>query len=118
MHRRFGIALLLVAVLGLADCKSSTAPAPFEPFVVRVDSIGGFTAFSGGRAFDVQVWAVVGPTSCYRFKKFDTVRATHRLDVTVMGERRTDAVDCLQVLTELRGTPLRVDPPFSEGLSV
>jgi hypothetical protein len=102
----------------LGGCSLVTGPST-RAFVIRVDSLTGFDAVSGGVAARQLVWAHVGPNGCYRFAGFDVTRAGARMDVTARGEHTTGAgVGCTQAIVELRGEPLRLDPPIPRPLTI
>jgi hypothetical protein len=110
--------LLLAALATLAGCSSTTSPAT-RSFVIRVDSLTGFNAVSGGIAAQQFVWARVGPNGCYRFTGFDVTRAGSQIDVTARGENLSDpGANCTGAIVELRGEPLRLEPPIPRPLTI
>jgi hypothetical protein len=113
--------LLLIAALAaggtLGGCSASTTSPSSRSFVIRVDSLTGFTAVSGGVAARQLVWARVGPNGCHRFAGFDVARSGSQMDVTARGEL-TPGDNCYQVVVELRGEPLRLDPPIPRPLTI
>lgn len=99
---------VFACMLVVASCSSSILPESSE-FVVRVDSISGPTAVSGGIAFESRLWGVVGGSGCYSFKELRTVRVANQIDVTVVGQYAPHAV-CTQAFVTLDGVILRVEP--------
>ena len=88
---------------------SSVTDAPVSEFTVRVDSITGPTAVSGGIAAEQRLWGVVGPSGCTSFKEIRTTRVPSTLDVTVIGERDAN-VACRSGSSTLDGVVVRIEP--------
>jgi hypothetical protein len=78
-------------------------------FTIRVDSITGPTAVSGGVAAEQRLWGVVGPSGCTSFKEIRTTRVPLTMDVTVIGERDGN-VACRSGSSTLNGVVVRIEP--------
>ena len=105
--------LTLGAVLGIAVSACSSATEPSSPdFTVRVDSISGPNAVSGGIAANAFLWGTVGPNGCTMLKELQTTRAPSQIDVTVIGKRVAGA-SCAAGSLSLSGAVLRLDPPIT-----
>jgi hypothetical protein len=110
---------LLVLIAALAGCASSTTAPSTQSFVIRVDSLTGFNAVSGGIAAQQFVWARVGPNGCYRFTGFEVTRSGAQMDVTARGESLSGpGTNCTGAIVELRGEPLRLEPPIPRPLTI
>jgi hypothetical protein len=120
MPRRLTLLALLAAAASAAAAGCSLVTGPrTESFVIRVDSLTGYTAFPGALAGEQPVWAHVGPNGCHRFVRFEVARAGARMDVTAIGERTTGAgIACTQAIVALYGEPLHVDPPIQRPLTI
>ena len=112
MSRASIIARLLagMTMAGGAACHSTTDTASAD-FTIRVDSITGPNAVSGGIAANAYLWGAVGSNGCTRFKELRTARATSQIDVAVVGERVPGA-SCLAGTASLEGIVLRLEPPI------
>jgi hypothetical protein len=111
---RIQLVLRSVGILGgavLTACTSATATLPAE-FTVRVDSISGPTAVSGGAAWQQQLWGTVGPSGCTTFKELRTTRAATQMDVTVIGQR-VDGAACGAGSALLNGLAVTVGPTIA-----
>ena len=109
MQRQYSllVAVLVAGIVSLA-CSSSTDPASGE-FIIRVDSISGPNAVSGGIAAEQSLWGVVGSSGCTAFKELRTTRVAQRMDVTVIGLRLGGA-PCFADSLPLKGVIVRIEP--------
>jgi hypothetical protein len=101
--------LLTIWAIPLVACSSTTAIR--AEFVVRVDSISGPTAVSGGIPAQQRLWGTVGPAGCTAFKELRTTRVPSQMDVTVIGER-VDATCAFGATTALNGLVVQIEPPI------
>jgi hypothetical protein len=104
--------LALLAVT-LAGC------SPFGPdnadYVIKVDSVTGPTAVSGGASFTVFVYGFVGGNGCHHFKEFQVARSTGAADITAIGHREGDSGSlCTQNIVLLVAEPLTIAPPIPD----
>ena len=103
--------LLLGVATALAAC-NPLAPDTHE-YVIKVDSVAGPSAVSGGVPFTVNVYGFVGGNGCHHFQEFRVERSTGAADVTVIGRREGDAQSlCTQNIVMLKGEPLTIAPPI------
>ena len=112
-------ALLFVCALsvgGTTACRSVTEPSSPE-FTIRVDSITGPNAVSGGVAANSLLWGTVGPNGCTAFKELQTTRVAARIDATVIGARIAGAA-CTTGTVALSGVVLRLDPPIANDFMI
>jgi hypothetical protein len=107
-RRRAAMSLYVATAATLIACQSVTDVLPSE-FTVRVDSITGPTAVSGGIAAEQRLWGVVGPNGCTSLKLIRAVRVPSALDVTVIGERNAN-VACQSGSVALNGVVVRIEP--------
>ena len=91
--------------IGVVSC---TSPSDSNTFTIKVDSITGPNAVSGGIAFENTLWGTIGPNGCYHFLTLSTSRSPSQIDVTVIGEKSNGSI-CTQQLPLLREV-LRVEP--------
>lgn len=111
LPRRLSQFACAVTVATVVACASVTdAPAP--EFTVRVDSITGPTAVSGGVAAEQRLWGVVGPNGCTSFKEIRTSRVPSAMDVTVIGER-DGRMACRSGSNTLSGLVVRIEPSIT-----
>jgi hypothetical protein len=101
--------VLAICAIPLGACTSTTAIG--AEFVVRVDSISGPTAVSGGIAAEQRLWGTVGPAGCAAFKELRTTRVPSQMDVTVIGDR-VDAACASGATTTLNGLVVQIEPPI------
>jgi hypothetical protein len=101
--------LLTICAIPLGACASTTAIR--AEFVVRVDSISGPTAVSGGIPAQQRLWGTVGPAGCTAFKELRTTRLSSQMDVTVIGER-ADATCASGATAALNGLVVQIEPPI------
>jgi hypothetical protein len=106
---------VVAAVLFMA-CGSATETAPSE-FTIRVDSVSGATAVSGGIAAEQRLWGVIGPVGCTAFKELRTSRVPSTMDVTVVGERVSGAA-CGPGNSALNGVIVRIEPLILRDFSL
>jgi hypothetical protein len=99
--------LLTICAIPLGACASTTAIR--AEFVVRVDSISGPTAVSGGIPAQQRLWGTVGPAGCTAFKELRTTRLPSQMDVTVIGER-VDGACASGAPTALNGLVVQIEP--------
>ena len=115
MRSRQSLPALLVAgallVSGTLACHATSEP-PSADFSIRVDSITGPNAVSGGVAANAYLWGTVGPNGCTAFKELQTTRVTSRIDVTVVGARVAGA-GCTPGTVALNAQVLRLEPPIA-----
>ena len=88
---------------------TSVTDAPLSEFTVRVDSITGPMAVSGGIAAEQRLWGLVGPSGCTSFKEIRSTRVPSTMDVTVIGERDAN-VACRSGSSTLDGVVVRIEP--------
>ena len=115
MPSRQSLPALLVAcafiVGGTLACRSVTEPSSPD-FPIRVNSITGPNAVSGGVAANSFLWGTVGPSGCTAFKALQTTRVTARIDATVIGARIAGAA-CTTGTVALNGVVLRLESPIA-----
>lgn len=99
----------------LVACGSATATAPGE-FTIRIDSVAGPNAVSGGVTIQQWLWATVGPNGCTSFKEVRSTRVRDTLDLAVIGQR-SDAT-CLSGNASLSGMVLNIAPPVGYNFMV
>jgi hypothetical protein len=88
---------------------TSVTDVPLSEFTVRIDSITGPTAVSGGVAAEQRLWGVVGPSGCTSFKEIRATRVPSAMDVTVIGQRDGNAA-CRSGSSTLNGAVVRIEP--------
>jgi hypothetical protein len=106
----------VVTALIVMACRSVTDAEPSE-FTIRVDSISGPTAVSGGIAWEQRLWGVVGPAGCTSVKEVRTTRVPSTMDVTVIGEHLSGAA-CLPGTVALDGLSVRLEPIIPPDFSL
>src|ERR1041385_6330972 len=106
------LAASALIVSAIIDGCNPIAPDHHD-FVIKVDSVTGPSAVSGGIPFNVKVSGFVGGNGCFHFQEFRVDRATGTLDVTVIGRREGDSRSlCTQNIVFLEGQPLTISPPI------
>lgn len=116
MFSRLAALCGVVVAIACIAC-GSTTEAPTSDFTIRVDSISGPTAVSGGIAAEQRLWGVVGAGGCTAFKALSTTRVPSRLDVTVIGEHVPGGA-CRQDTVTLGGLVVRIEPIIPEDFSL
>jgi hypothetical protein len=105
--RLLSLACAVTAAMAIA-CTSVT-DVPVSEFTVRVDSITGPTAVSGGIATEQRLWGLVGPSGCTSLTQIRMTRVSSTMDVTVIGQRDGN-VACRSGSTTLNGVVVRIEP--------
>lgn len=107
----------LVVVVGGTGCSYFTK-SELEPVIIKVDSVTTVGTVSMTSALQLRFWGAVGPTSCYGYDRIAFTRTAGRIDVTVHGNRLTNA-SCATVVVPLPSSAMiEVAPPLQNPMTV
>ncbi len=112
-HRTVGprfIAAGLLSLLALGACGSITG-SEGEEYIIRIYNFTAPDTHPADAVLRVQVNGYIGPTSCYKFKRFETERTEAALHVTAIGIRKDVETSCEEGIRLLNDT-VSTDPPF------
>jgi hypothetical protein len=110
--RRGVLAIACVAIV--AACGDPFSPGS-QDYIIKVDSVAGPGAVSGGAPFTVYVYGFVGGNGCHQFKEFQVDRSAGAADITVVGHREGGTGTlCTQNIVMLDGEPLTISPPITD----
>jgi hypothetical protein len=108
---------LALFALTLAGC--SPSGPDHSDYIIRVDSVTGPSAVSGGAPFTLYVHGFVGGNGCHHFQEFRVDRSTGAADITVVGRREGDTRSvCSDNIVMLEPEPLTIAPPITDPFVV
>src|SRR3954462_12051134 len=107
--------LVVFAAVTLTACV--TEPADNE-FVIKVDSVRGPTAVSGGVPFDLQFFGRIGGSGCYSFKEDRLTKSNASADITLIGVDAHRGRTCADWIPTLDGMKVTISPPVTDPFEV
>lgn len=114
MHSKKNIAglisvVILTCFLGSCSLDSKTV----EPYLIQVDSIMAPDTVNPKTVFDIRLYGIVGPSSCYSLEKaYVYVTDQKEIQIEVRGRYQYDGVACAQAVVYL-DTKVETNVPSS-----
>jgi len=103
MHSKETIAELIsviILICFLGSCSLDTKTV--EPYLIQVDSVMAPDTVTPRTVFDIRLYGIVGPNSCYSLEKaYCYVTDTKEIQIEVRGRYQYDGITCAQAVVYL-----------------
>ena len=116
------LATLFLASLAIAGCGGDD-PSDVQKVEVEYQiSVGNIevpSTISPNEPLPVRIYGFIGPNSCYRFDREETIEEEGLFDLTFFGiQDKSPGIQCLAVLIEWKGREFVKQPPHTNPVKV
>jgi hypothetical protein len=95
-----GLITVIILLFYLGSCSLDTKTV--EPYLIQVDSVMAPDTVTPRTVFDIRLYGIVGPNSCYSLEKaYCYVSDTKEILIEVRGRYMYEGVACAQVVVYL-----------------